>query len=470
MSARFYHLAQHKQTYLNILYLLASFPLGLIYFVFLVTMIAVGLGTVVIWVGVPILLFAMAVWWYFAAFERILTISWLHVPIHPISLKNKIKKGLWTRVRAQLSNAMTWKTLAYLFLKFPLGILSFVLVLNISMLVLSLSIIAFVLGFFITPFFYLSILVMGAPPNFLKTTASRQILLLGLTGCGLPFAPLYLLNGLAWLWGQLAHTLLGMSDNAMRVAEAEAIAAQERSRAERADQSRRELIVNVSHELRTPVASIRGHIESLLMDCDAQEGANSPSPEALHKYLTIVHREAIRLGTLVEDLLSLARTEASELCLKVEAVPAGEVVEDVYQTLMPLARRERRITMIRDIVAGLPPVQADRQRLMQVLLNLVRNAITYTPDGGIVSIKLAPVDEKYLVLSVADTGIGISLEDQEYIFERFYRTDASRTRTSGGFGLGLAIVRDFVTAMGGSISVESRVGEGSCFHVCLHIV
>jgi len=469
MNTGLYHLAQKKQTYLNILYLLLSFPLGLLYFVFLITMVSVGLGTVVVWIGVPILLIAMTVWWHIAAVERSLAISWLHVQIRPMSLTNITKKDFWARMRAQLSNSMTWKTLAFLFLKFPLGILSFVLALNIPILVVAFSIVAFILGFFITPFLYLFVLVTGKPPQFLKTTNSRHLLLLGLTAGGLTLAPLHLLNGLAWLWGQLACTMLGMSSNAIRVAEAESIAAQERIRAERADQSRRELIVNVSHELRTPVASIRGHIESLLMDCDAQ-GANAPPPEALHKYLTIVHREAIRLGALVDDLLSLARTEAHELRLNVEAVVAAEVVEDVYQTLMPLARRERQITMIRDVTTGLPSVQADRQRLMQVLLNLVRNAITYTPDGGIVSIKLSLIDEHYLLLSVADTGIGIPLEDQQHIFERFYRTDASRTRSSGGFGLGLAIVRDFVTAMGGSISVESTVGEGSCFHVCLHVV
>ncbi len=189
----------------------------------------------------------------------------------------------------------------------------------------------------------------------------------------------------------------------------------------------------------------------------------------LRNYLNIVHREALRLGSLVDDLLALARTEASELSLNMAAVEAAEVVEEVYQTLMPLARRERQITIVRSVTAGLPPIMADRQRLVQVLLNLVRNAITYTPDGGIISISLQQVDAAHLALSVSDTGIGIPPEEQERIFERFYRTDASRTRATGGFGLGLAIVRDFVNAMGGTISVESVVGEGSCFRVLLQV-
>ncbi len=139
---------------------------------------------------------------------------------------------------------------------------------------------------------------------------------------------------------------------------------------------------------------------------------------------------------------------------------------------MPLARRERQITLVRDVTPDLPRVLADRQRLCQVLLNLARNAITYTPTGArIVSITLsrAPTNPDFLLLTVADTGIGIAPEDLDRIFERFYRTDASRARTSGGFGLGLAIVRDLVTAMGGSVRAESTPGEGSRFHVMLRI-
>jgi two-component system phosphate regulon sensor histidine kinase PhoR len=263
--------------------------------------------------------------------------------------------------------------------------------------------------------------------------------------------------------------MLGLSDKDLRLAEARALAEQQRIRAEQADQKRRDLIINVSHELRTPVASIRGHLESLLNGFSEDGSGKMPSPEALQKYLTIVHRESVRLGSLVDDLLSLAKTEANELSLNISAVEAGTVVEEVYQTLMPLARRDRQITLVRAVTPGLPPVLADRQRLIQVILNLVRNAITYTPNGGIVSIALEPAGANALALSVADTGIGIPPEDLGRVFERFYRTDASRTRTSGGFGLGLSIVKDFVTAMHGSITVESKVGEGTRFCVLLHV-
>ena len=216
-------------------------------------------------------------------------------------------------------------------------------------------------------------------------------------------------------------------------------------------------------------ASIRGHAESLLMEMEEEEGGNAPDPAELRDYLNIVHREAERLSALVEDLLSLARMDSDELHLDVVPTVAGEVVEEVYVTMASLARRERQVTLIRKVAPMLPLMLADRQRLVQVLLNLIRNAITYTPQGGIVSITVERADADYLALVVADTGIGIPNDDLERVFERFYRSDTSRARTSGGFGLGLAIVRDLVNAMGGSITVESKIGEGSCFRVLLRI-
>jgi signal transduction histidine kinase len=256
--------------------------------------------------------------------------------------------------------------------------------------------------------------------------------------------------------------MLGMSDNARRLAEAQATAARERTRAERADQSRRELIVNVSHELRTPIANISGHVESLLMS-----GDQSASDENSKHYLEIVAREAERLSSLVDDLLALARADADELKLDVRPISAGDVVEEVYQSLAPLAMRDRQVKVVSSIAPELPQALADRDRLAQVLLNLVRNAITYTPSGGIVSISLSREDAGHLVITVADTGIGIPPEDLARVFERFYRTDASRTRASGGFGLGLSIARDLVQAMGGTISAASAPGEGSQFRIVL---
>jgi two-component system phosphate regulon sensor histidine kinase PhoR len=256
-----------------------------------------------------------------------------------------------------------------------------------------------------------------------------------------------------------------MSDTAWSLEEAKARAEQERARAEQAEQRRRELVVNVSHELRAPVASISGHLESLLLTTG--EGATTPPPNKLHDYLSVAYQEARRLGTLVDDLLSLARMEAHELHLTLGDVDASAVVEEVYQTLLPLAQRERQVTLVRGAQPDLPLVQADRQRLVQVLTNLVRNAITATPEGGIVSLSLESADAQHLALIVEDSGVGIPADELQRIFERFYRTDTSRSRSTGGFGLGLAIVHDLVSAMGGTLSVESTVGQGSRFCVVL---
>ena len=454
--------ATKKRTFLIILYLLLSFPLGLFYLIFLIFGISTSVGTLI---GLPILMLTIEGWRHMAGFERILAIHWLNVDIRPMSVPLKTKKGWWQRFRADLTNAMTWKSLVYLQVKFPLGMFSFLVTICMLALSVSISLVTFALGLIIAPFFYLG-LVITRSPNGLAMLG--KLLRFSLKGFGLFTVLLYVLYGLAYVSGEFARVMLGMSDSALRLAQAKELAEQERKKAERAEQSRRELIVNVSHELRTPIASIRGHVESLLMAVE-DEGTDQLSSAKLHDYLCIVQREAERLGALVEDLLSLARTEAGELHLDIAPVAAAGVVEEIYETMAPLARREREITLVSKVDSTLPPVLADRQRLAQVLLNLVRNAITYTPNGGIVSITAERADATHLALVVADTGIGIPPEDLERVFERFYRTDASRTRASGGFGLGLAIVRDLVNAMGGSVIVSSKVDEGSCFRVLLRI-
>jgi len=449
----FWRVAWRSSTYRSLLYLLTGFPLGLTYFVLLVTGVSLAFSLVIIWVGIPLLVLTVLMWRKLGAFERELAMLWLGVQIPPMGRPSKEKLSLWQRMRQIARDPMTWKSLLFVFLKFPVGLFSFIAVL----LLVSGS-----LGLVAAPVMYLAALTAGGGLDPLTLVA-----LLGAAIIGVPcfFLALHILNGLAWLQGQLARLLLGMSESEQQVAEARAVARLAQAQAARADQSRRELIVNVSHELRTPIASIRGHVESLLM---AENPAGSP-PTDQHEYLEIVARETERLGALVDDLLALARAEAGELRLDLAPADVGGVAEEVWATLAPLAKRERQVTLVREIAPGLPPVWADRARLMQVLLNLVRNAITYTPAGGIISIRLMQSDAAHLALSVADTGIGIPAEDLPRVFERFYRTDASRARATGGFGLGLAIVRDLVQAMGGTVSVASREGEGSAFTVTLQI-
>ena len=468
-----------KQTYINLLYLLVSFPLGICYVVFLlVGLFSILSNTITAIFGILVLLVAIFVWWHLAKFERNLAMRWLHVEISPMAPPRKEGLKRLERFSAHLRNAVTWKSVAYLFLKFPLGTLSFVAILNLFVLTLGLTVFSFTIGLFVLPFLYLFRALPRGRDEWREARTSgegmavdrvRLLLLLSLTGFGFALIAFYVLNALAYNLGQLARAMLGMSDTRTRLARAEALAEEERAKAERADRSRRELIVNVSHELRTPIASVRGHIESLLMEMEEEEGGNALNLAEVRDYLTIVHREAERLSALAEDLLSLARMDSDDLHLDVVPIAAGEVVEEVYETIAPLARRERQVTLIRQVAPMLPLVLADRQRLVQILLNLVRNAITSTPQGGIVSITVERADHDSLALVVADTGIGIASDDLERVFERFYRTDASRARTSGGFGLGLAIVRDMVDAMGGSITLESKVGEGSCFRVLLPI-
>ncbi len=393
---------------------------------------------------------------------------WLNVRIAPMAPPAQPDTSLWNRFVRMLRNPVTWKSLAYLLVEFPFGVFSFACV--VSLLSLAISLI-------VSPLAYLARLALdsGMGDQFVIGWGSGYVisglpfpvallmtLVLSVIGFVLLIGALYAFNGLAFVWGQFARLMLGMNDNAQRLAEAQATAVRERTRAERADQSRRALIVNVSHELRTPIANISGHVESLLMS-----ESQSANEENTRHYLEIVAREAERLSSLVDDLLALARADADELKLDVRPIAAGDVVEEVYQSLAPLAMRDRQVKVVRSVAPELPPALADRDRLAQVLLNLVRNAITYTPSGGIVSISLSREDASHLAITVADTGIGIPPEDLARVFDRFYRADASRTRASGGFGLGLSIARDLVQAMGGTISAASAPGEGSQFRVVL---
>jgi signal transduction histidine kinase len=465
----FFSVARQKQTYLNLLYLLAAFPLGILYFVVLITGLSFAVSTVIIWIGVPALLLMMALWESFARMERSLVRNWLDVSV-PYVKDPRLASLPWTRqILARLRAPVTWTSLVYLLLEFPFGIFSFTMV--VTLLATSLSMVFGWLAYLIdTAAYQSSGGVYNSSIFLVQITGQIQpgalgfFLLLSLLGIIALFASLHVLNGLAYSWGYVARFLLGTHPSAQQLAEARAIAAQEHAKAERSDQSRRELIVNVSHELRTPIASIRGHLESMQM---AGEGV----PAGQQSYLEIVQKETERLSDLVDDLLDLARSDAKELRLSIAAIAASDVVEEVYQSMAPLARRERQITMTRSIQPDLPMVLADRTRLVQVLLNLVRNAIAYTQAGGIVSISLGAdeASSDQIELTVSDTGIGIPPEDLERVFERFYRADDSRARSSGGFGLGLAIVRDLVDAMGGSISAESTVGEGSRFRLLLRV-
>ncbi len=220
---------------------------------------------------------------------------------------------------------------------------------------------------------------------------------------------------------------------------------------ENLEASRRDLVANVSHELKTPITAIRAHLENLL------DGVEEPNPEILQVMLA----QSERLGRLVEQLLDLSRLESGEVPLRREEVALAPLVAQVVSEI-EVACADRDVALTSDLPEDLPAIEADPERVHQVLFNLVDNAVRFTPEGGAVRIEAERHDGSVLV-SVADTGVGIPEAALPRLFERFYRVDSSRARGDGGTGIGLAIARSVVEAHGGTIRAESEPGLGSTF-------
>ena len=226
----------------------------------------------------------------------------------------------------------------------------------------------------------------------------------------------------------------------------------------RLEQVRRDFVANVSHELRTPVSSIQGFAETLL-DGAIKDGENAQD------FLKIIHADAERLARLITDLLDLSRIESGKLSLRIEPCPVGPVIERVVKELK--ARAETKsIVIVIDLPAGLPDLRADETYLAQALLNLLDNAIMYTPKEGRITMSAKAVNDS-IQIDVSDTGIGIPEEDIPRIFERFYRVDKARSRDLGGTGLGLSIVKNIVQAHGGKVYCTSALGRGSTFSLTI---
>lgn len=221
---------------------------------------------------------------------------------------------------------------------------------------------------------------------------------------------------------------------------------------------RREFVANVSHELRTPLASIRAMVETL-------EAGAIDDPEIAKDFFGRIVQEVDRLNALVEDLLDFARLEAGRAPLRLETVDVAHVLRAGAERLRPHIERAG-LGMDIDIADDLPEMKLDVQRIEQVLVNLIHNAIKFTPAGGRVRVA-ARRETSRVIVSVGDTGVGIPLEDQSRLFERFYKSD--KARRTEGTGLGLAIVKQIVHWHGGDIAVESRPGEGATFTFWLPI-
>ncbi|MFZ5925759.1 MAG: ATP-binding protein, partial [Bacillota bacterium] len=217
------------------------------------------------------------------------------------------------------------------------------------------------------------------------------------------------------------------------------------------EESRHKLVADVAHELRTPLAVLRGNLESL------QEGVAQPTPEMI----VSLHDEVIRLSRIVQDLLNLGQMESRSFPLHLVPTRIGDVI--VRVTCVFAAETEARGIRLDTVIEhDLPPVQADPDRIAQVLVNLLANAVRHTPDGGRVTVSACRRDG-HVAVAVQDTGPGIAQKDLPHVFDRFYRTDESRDRAAGGAGLGLAIAKGIVEAHGGTISAASEPGRGATF-------
>ncbi|MEW6635607.1 MAG: ATP-binding protein [Actinomycetota bacterium] len=222
------------------------------------------------------------------------------------------------------------------------------------------------------------------------------------------------------------------------------------------ERRRREFIADVSHELRTPLSTLRGYMEGIL------DGVVEPSGETW----ALLYAETERMRRLVEDLQQLSSAEAGQLALEISPILPQEPVRLSTESMAPLFT-EKGVDLCTGLPEDLPPVLADGDRLVQVLTNLLRNSLRYTPPGGRVAVEAEAAGSEVL-FRVSDTGAGIPAEHLPHVFERFYRVEKSRSREGGGSGVGLAISRALVEAMGGRIRAESPgPGKGSTFSFTL---
>ncbi len=231
----------------------------------------------------------------------------------------------------------------------------------------------------------------------------------------------------------------------------------------RLERVRRDFVANISHELRTPLASVKLMVETL-------QAVLEDDPIAAHDFLTRIDTEIDGLTQLVRELLELSRIESGQIKLNLKAIDLRELVEQSAERLRPQAER-RGLSLISGPNGGeefFPPALVDPDRIMQVLINLIHNAIKFTPVGGCITMGVSRYrdadskDEKLLV-QVCDTGVGIPPDEVSRIFERFYKVDKARAGTEAGTGLGLAISKHVVQAHGGEIWAESEFGRGSVF-------
>ncbi|MGM0882517.1 MAG: two-component system histidine kinase PnpS [Bacillota bacterium] len=229
----------------------------------------------------------------------------------------------------------------------------------------------------------------------------------------------------------------------------------------RLERMRSEFVANVSHELKTPITAVKGFAETLL-------GGAVNDEETARSFLQIIYDESDRLNRLIGDILELSKIESRRVPLVFSPVEVDSFVSKSVKLMESEAAR-KNIELSMNIEPGLY-VEADEDRLRQIIMNLLSNGINYTPDGGRVSVKVEGIGDDHIRISISDSGIGIPKKDLPRIFERFYRVDKARSRSSGGTGLGLSIVKHLVELHKGTISVTSSLGVGSTFIIELPVL
>lgn len=241
------------------------------------------------------------------------------------------------------------------------------------------------------------------------------------------------------------------------------VLAEDRTPLLRVDETRRDFVANVGHELKTPIGAIALLSEAIEQAAD--------EPEAVMRFASRMHRESSRLAELVTQIIDLSRLQADDPMLRAEPLDVHQLVDDALARNTELSAK-REVNLVRAGDESVP-VLGDRRQLVDAIANLVTNAIIYSDQRARVSVTTSLVDDAgdhFVEVSVADNGIGISVEDQQRIFERFYRVDYGRSRENGGTGLGLSIVKHIAAVHGGSVDVWSRLGQGSTFTLRLPVL
>ena len=225
------------------------------------------------------------------------------------------------------------------------------------------------------------------------------------------------------------------------------------TRLKKLEKMRNDFVANVTHEIRTPLTSIIGFIDTL------QHGAIEDRTTA-RKFLKIIEENAHRLNRLLGDLLTLSSIELGDVQLQSENISINEMIDHVL-ILFEAKLKEKKQIVEKRLPQGLPPILADRDRVIQVLLNILDNAVKFTPDSGKITISADEESKKFVIIRIADEGVGIPASELSRLGERFYRVDKTRSRDLGGTGLGLSIVKHLMKAQGGKMEIDSKLGVGT---------